>query len=863
MKHYIFDRDRGSYPICFAVPAINVESMRRYYIDPFGLDPNEILFVDLHQRQGKKKTSVTEMREYVQQELLPAIQDMGVEYVLCADPGYYKILSGYDKADAQLGYVTQSPLGPWKIIYIPNYRAVFYDPPKVQAKIAQGIEALIAHAQNQYKEPGTGLLRYQAYPKTLSEIAEALDILIDMDVPLTIDIEGFSLKHYNAGIGTISFAWSDSEGIAFAVDYVENFGASEAPFGRQVRNEPVRLLLRDFFERLNQRAIYHHITYDVYVLIYQLYMKDLLDTEGLLRGMDIMLKNWDCTRLISYLATNSCAGNSLSLKDQAQEYAGNYAMSDITDIRNIKLDNLLRYNLIDACSTHYVYHKNWPILVQDDQENFYNTIFKPATLDIIQMQLTGIPLDMERVKEVKVELLAAQAAAEAILAASPIVIQYNHHLREKWVIAKNEKLKKKRVTLADAPADVVFNPGSAPQLQELIYDLLELPVLMMTKTGLPSTKAADLKDLKNHTENADVLAFLDALLDYAGVAIINETFIPAFESAQLGPDGWYYLFGSFTLGGTITGRLSSSDPNLQNLPATSKYAKLIKSCVVAPPGWLFIGLDFSSLEDRISALTTRDPTKLKVYLDGYDGHSLRAYAYYTEQMPDIDPNSVESINSIQKKYKPLRDKSKNPTFTLTYQGTWRTLVVKYKFTEELAKQVEERYHALYAVSDQWIADRLDEAAKVGYVTVAFGLRVRTPLLAQVIRGSKKTPYEATAEGRSAGNALGQSWCMLNNRAASEFMSRVRQEQHRLSVRPCAQIHDAQYYLVREDVSLLAYVNVHLVKAVQWQEDPLIAHDKVKITGELSVFYPSWLNEIVIPNGATEVEIFDIINAVVS
>ena len=76
--------------------------------------------------------------------------------------------------------------------------------------------------------------------------------------------------------------------------------------------------------------------------------------------------------------------------------------------------------------------------------------------------------------------------------------------------------------------------------------------------------------------------------------------------------------------------------NLQNLPSTgSKYAKVIKSCFQAGPGWLFCGLDFASLEDRISALSTKDPNKLKVYTDGYDGHSLRAFAYFGENMPDI------------------------------------------------------------------------------------------------------------------------------------------------------------------------------------------------------------------------------------
>jgi hypothetical protein len=68
------------------------------------------------------------------------------------------------------------------------------------------------------------------------------------------------------------------------------------------------------------------------------------------------------------------------------------------------------------------------------------------------------------------------------------------------------------------------------------------------------------------------------------------------------------------VGNGIVNHNSSSDPNLQTIPANSKYAKLIKSCFVAPKGWLFCGLDFNSLEDMISALTTKDPNKLLVYI---------------------------------------------------------------------------------------------------------------------------------------------------------------------------------------------------------------------------------------------------------
>jgi DNA polymerase-1 len=639
------------------------------------------------------------------------------------------------------------------------------------------------------------------------------------------------------------------------VDYAAS-GFSVAPYGYQAYNDPVRKLLKAFFQKFMQKAIYHNIAFDVYVLIYQLFMKDILDTDGLLKGMDVLLNNWDCTKLITYLATNSCAGNKLGLKDQAQAFAGNYSMgASIHNITRIPLDRLLRYNLVDALSTWYVHEKHWSTMVADEQLPVYQDLFKPATIDIIQMQLTGLPVNMQTVEEIKAKLVAAKDKALGEIERSPITQRFTQLLNEKWVEEKNLVLIKKRVTLADAKG--AFNPNSAPQKQALLYGMLGLPIIDYTDTKLPSTKADTLENLKNHTTDPDILSFLDSILDHAGVVIILNTFIPALEASAPGPDGWHYLFGNFNLGGTISGRLSSSDPNLQNLPANSQYAKLIKSCIEAPPGWIFAGLDFSSLEDRISALTTKDPQKLRVYTDGYDGHSLRAFSYYREQMPDI-VDTVDSINSIAKRYKQFRQDSKTPTFALTYAGTFATLMANCGLSREVAVKIETRYHELYKISDAWVANKLQEATLNGFITVAFGLRVRTPLLKQVIRGNRKTPHEAEAEGRSAGNALGQSWCLLNSRAGTEFMGKVRQSSHRTSIRPCAQIHDAQYYLLRDDVSVVAYTNEHLVKAVQWQDHPDIQHDTVKLSGELSIFWPTWANEIGIPPEAREDDLTTVI-----
>ena len=145
------------------------------------------------------------------------------------------------------------------------------------------------------------------------------------------------------------------------------------------------------------------------------------------------------------------------------------------------------------------------------------------------------------------------------------------------------------------------------------------------------------------------------------------------------------------------------------------------------------------------------------------------------------------------------------------------------------------------------------------MTAAFGLRVRTPLLYQSIRGNKATPKEVDKEGRTAGNALGQSWCLLNSRAASEFMNQVRNHpEYKYKIQPCAQIHDAQYYVIDDDIDLLLWVNETLVKCVQWQEHPDIAHDQVKLGGNLSLFFPDWAHEIELPNNCSKEQFINIV-----
>lgn len=208
---------------------------------------------------------------------------------------------------------------------------------------------------------------------------------------------------------------------------------------------------------------------------------------------------------------------------------------------------------------------------------------------------------------------------------------------------------------------------------------------------------------------------------------------------------------------------------------------------------------------------------------------------------------VGVINSIQKTSKPLRQESKAPTFALQYGGTYRTLMNNSGFEESVAKAIETNYHKTYSVTRDWEVKLIDQASRDGYVTCAFGLRLRTPLLKQSLLNANVTPQAALAETRTAINAVQQSWGLLNTRAGTAFMSKVRCSDFKLDIRPSSQIHDSQYFIIRNNLDTLHWLNENLVPEVKWNNDPVIFHEKIPLGGNLSVFYPSWDKELEIPN----------------
>ena len=683
MRHFLFGSGTQlNTAILIKDSSFIVNNLSTFYGNPLyraGISKDSLIAITL-EYGTKKKVTASEKKAYLD-SLLPELVRMGITTLYVADSEYFKTLTKQAKAEVHLGYVLDCAIEGFthiKVVLGVNYQAMTYNP-GVAAKLDQSVTTLIQHLRGSYADPGCSIIKSEAYPDTMADITAALNELHRYD-QLTVDLEGFSLKFFECGIGTISFAWNKNEGIGFACDYrpitedhrrqadklCRVLGCASEDMskyhGLKVDNKAIKTLIKDFLVAYQGKLTYHNGNFDMKVLIYELWMRDLGDYRGMLEGIDVLSAKFDDTKIIAYLATNNAVKNELKLKVLAQAFAGNYGQDDIKDIRLIPLPQLLRYNLVDCLSTWYVLETYMPKMIQDNQLDIYLTMFKPSVKILLQIELVGMPIDPVKVQEAKAILEGIVAEHSDFLQASPIIKDFHYTQLQARVEADNKKLKKKVRTIEEL-AHIKFNPGSDIQLQGLIYDYLGYEVIDTTDSKAPATGSKTLAKLINHARSEAHVQIFKHLIGLSKANKVLTSFIPAFEKARQLPDGSWRLYGNFNLGGTQSGRLSSSDPNLQNIPSGSTYAKIIKMCFVSPKGWLFGGADFSALEAVGEALLSRDPNKLKVYIDGFDSHCVNAFAYFPEQMPDIK-NTVESVNSIKKKYKGLRSKSKAPTFAL-------------------------------------------------------------------------------------------------------------------------------------------------------------------------------------------------------
>ena len=809
--------------------AITYAEILRYYVEPLvesGFSIDTIAVTGLLYENSKVTAALG--KGYLKMLLPKLLTKTKLTKLIVADTAYFKWLTKQTKVTNCYGEVFKCELQGFEnydIVLVPNYKALFYNPNN-QELIDEGISAITGFKK-------ANIIHSAIYAHTEVE-ANALYTKLLNYPALTLDIETTGL---NLGIEilSIAFAWDKHNG---GVVYLRSAG-----------NEGLKKFLIEYTGTM----IFHNALFDCKHLIYNLFMDKSMDMsmdKGRQIGVNIF-ENVEDSMLYVYIAKNSTTEAKLDLKSNSLEFAGNYGV-DVKNADALPVNELLEYNLKDCLATWHVYDKYKDIVLKEGLIEPYRDVFQPSLKVLLKTMLTGLPLDTDKVLEVEKELQNKHDGHFKTLKKYDEIENFNHMFRASTMVETNSNLKRKCKPFSDF-MHLKFNPKSNNNIRDLFYNQLGYEAIDFTDTKQPATGAKTLIKLVNVAKQDSHKEILEHLIGIGQTSKILGTFIKAFKKYNI--DG--YLHGNLKLGGTQSGRLSSSNPNLQNLPSNSTYGKAIKSCFVAPEGWLWAGADFSSLEDRINAILTGDPNKIKVYTDGYDGHSLRAFSYFKDEMPDIK-DTVKSINSIESKYPELRQKSKGPTFALTYNGTWHTLVSNIGFTKKEAKQIEANYHELYKISDKFTQANIMFAEKSGYMECAFGLRIKCPILVKTLHDNTLTPYAATAEARSANNAVTQSWGMLINRALIATNKVIEGSKYVYDIKLINTIHDAAYFLVRDNPDSVKFLNDALIKEMQWNEHPLIKSNDVLMGANLEIG-KSWDKQTSLDNNASIKQIEEIIN----
>ena len=180
----------------------------------------------------------------------------------------------------------------------------------------------------------------------------------------------------------------------------------------------------------------------------------------------------------------------MSLKDNTHEFTGNYSLdgSEITNLTSLPPEKVMEYNLTDCCATNYLKKKNWPVMVNDQQEGVYNTIFKPAVKNLLQMELTGLPLIMENVKYAEKVLTEKLTESVKAFNAFPEVKKALKDIRIAKYKKRNLELKRKHISLNDPEfTSIEFNPNSDDQVRYLLYEVMGCEVIDLTENKQPAT----------------------------------------------------------------------------------------------------------------------------------------------------------------------------------------------------------------------------------------------------------------------------------------------------------------------------------------------------------------------------------------
>lgn len=508
-------------------------------------------------------------------------------------------------------------------------------------------------------EPATAEKSQHDYETVLSEAQlEAWLKRIESAALVAVDTETTSLEYMRAELVGISLAVDEGEAAYIPVAH-RYPGAPE-----QLSRELVLQRLRPWLEDEQQIKVGHHIKYDQH--IFENY-------DITLRGVlyDTMLESYVLNSTATRHDMDSVAGRYLGVQTiKYEEVAGKGAKQIGFD--EVDLETAAPYAAEDADITLRLHQSLWPQLSEiGELQAVYEEIEQPLIAVLERMEHIGVKVDAAQLAKQSKELTASIAETQA-----------------------------QAHELAGQP----FNLGSPKQLQEILYEKLELPVLGKTPKGQPSTAEGVLQELAEEYE------LPQTILEYRGLSKLKSTYTDKLP-LEINPDTGR-IHTSYHQAVAATGRLSSSEPNLQNIPIRTEQGRRIRQAFVAPEGHVLLAADYSQIELRIMAHLSQDESLRIAFEQRQDVHRATAAEVFEESLDDVTPDQRRAAKAIN--------------FGLIYGMSAFGLARQLGIGRTQAQSYVDLYFERYPGVKQYMDNTREQARERGFVETVRGRRLYLP-----------------------------------------------------------------------------------------------------------------------------------------
>jgi DNA polymerase-1 len=559
------------------------------------------------------------------------------------------------------------------------------------------------------------VLTWKAFESWLDKIGRAQLV--------AFDTETNSLDYMNAEI--VGFSLAIAEGDACYVPVAHDYpGAPD-----QLPRDEVLEKLKAWLEDDASKKVGHHLKYDAHILArYDIALAGM--------AFDSMLESYVLNSVATRHDMDSVARHYLGKETIHYEDVAGKGAKQLT-FNQVDLETASPYAAEDADITLQLHETLWAQLGEiPSLQAVYEDIEQPLVPVLLDMEETGVLVDRKMLQTQSSELAKKMAELEA-----------------------------KAHELARGP----FNLGSPKQLQQILFEQQELPVIRKTPKGQPSTAEDVLVELANDYELPAVI------IDYRSVSKLKSTYtdkLPLQINERTGR-----IHTSYHQAVTATGRLSSTDPNLQNIPIRTEAGRRIRQAFVAPEGFTLLAADYSQIELRIMAHLSADKGLLKAFEKELDVHRATAAEVFELALDEVSDDQRRSAKAIN--------------FGLMYGMSAFGLAKQLGISRGEAQEYVDLYFERYPGVKKYMDDIRAKASEQGFVETVFGRRLYLPEINA--RNAQRRQY---AE-RSAINAPMQG-------TAADIIKRAMITVHdwlntdRPGARMIMQVHDELVFEVRDD-----------------------------------------------------------------